>query len=126
MSYTKPPIELIARRGYSSMGQTDSTQMVKVAADQPWAWKDGKCIDSRSGAIISDDACTAYMAKPSAGEPGGGETIWQKAMRGAFGAPGPAQTQQTAAQTSMMPSWILPAAVGGGALVLLLVLRKKR
>lgn len=105
--------ELIARQGYGGLGADT------VAPGVPWGYKDGKCIDTRTGKAVDMDACTAYAPKPpsTASKFFSGMMSWLSPKA-------PATTAAPAPQAGM-PPWVVPVAVGAGALVLVLALKKK-
>lgn len=116
MAYEPKPIELVARKTYSGLGADT------VAPGVPWGYKDGKCIDTRTGKEVSMDACTAYKPKPEE------KSWWEKFWGGASTVltPTPQPGMYPMMQQPSIPSWVLPVALGGGALVLVLALRKRR
>ncbi len=119
--------ELIARQGYSGMGA------VSTYGAYDWCWDQTlgqhKCIKKATGAIVKDANCELTVGtKPGAGErfkqaifgvlTGSQKTCGQ--MAAAAKAPGAGVTAAAG-----MPPWVLPVAIGGGVLVLVLVLKKK-
>ena len=108
-------VELIGRKGYSGMGAED-------------IWLEP------SGPIASFGAAAQAAAKAAGPAPSipkaPSSSWWQDAFKGVLSTFGGGQQQQAPAapqqqqQAAKMASWVLPAAIGGGALVLVLVLKK--
>lgn len=102
------------------MSQYIRSQIIKSGAlgsvdyinpDRPFQWQTGGgCMDIRNGAKVDTDACE------------GNYPDWYKAQQAAKAAK--AAGLPPPRPGSSMPKWVIPAAIGGGALVLLLVMKK--
>ena len=121
--YKAKPTTLIARRGYSDLGAMTMTAAQVAEAKKTYAWKNGTCINIKTGMAYPGDQklsnCQQIYGPPPT--PG----FWDAFVKYLPGGAGMPAGGGGIAPSGGMPSWVLPVAIGGGALVLVLVLRKK-
>lgn len=115
---------LIARRGYGAMGATGGTCRL-----------DAKTVRLSDGSLAPDNVNTWPACPP---ESSGGLVDGLKSIAGSLFniwgqskvAQGQAQAYQTMAQqqqaANATPSWLLPVAVGGGVLAVVMLTRKRK
>lgn len=73
----------------------------------------GDCVGNKSGTKVDPDACEGEYSD------------WYKAQQAVVTAKAAGIAPPTRYVRSTLPSWAMPAAVAGGALLLVLVLKKK-